>query len=117
MRMVQRPLLRLPVRRSLVISGFHEPNGLGCFFGSIRNRSLRVRERSTSAAPAAPKASDADGPRLSFITSAIKQPRLASAASGRKTCQMGVNPRDAPEKFDGGCSSDNAAATGESDRA
>ena len=40
--------------------------------------------------------------RLSFITSATKQPTIANAASGRNTCQIGISPRSAPAKLDCG---------------
>src|SRR5438046_1097466 len=100
--MIHRPLRKDPVRRSFAANGFHEPNGLGCFFGPMRNRTLRAKERSASAAPIAPKASDDDGARLSFITSATKQPMLASPATGRKICQSGTSPRSAPLKLDAG---------------
>src|SRR5438045_4113081 len=100
--MLHRPLRRPPVRRSFATSGFHVAKGLRRFLSSIRKRSLRPNDRSASVPAGAPKASEDDGARLSLTTSAAKHARVAKAASGRKTCQIGVNPRCAPEKFDPG---------------
>src|SRR5688500_9013285 len=99
MRIVHRPLRRPPVRRSLATSGLNAPNGLGDFLGSMRKRSLRANERCASTAPTAPYPSEEEGARLSFDTSAAKQPTMAKPASGRKTCHRGSSPRDVPAKL------------------